>query len=196
MLTVNCPIRTRSGIENVQPAIQSRLMAIKPGRVVQPYSEDFATHLLNYGSVMREPRKLSTRGVPNRCHYNASLRWLRNPKATIFFGYQNPSGDCWTQHAWNMCEGTILDRHDANLYFGVKPVNPGRFALECIFAEFEYSFEPSTLNRVLGKTAFARLLDVAHEQLRVPTQIEGVKEIALEQCSSHATRHMPPTVSP
>jgi len=95
-----------------------------------------------------------------------------------------------------VCEGTILDRHDAKLYFGVTPTNPGRFALECIFDEFGYSFKPSTINRILGKTAFARFLDIAHEHVQLQAQIESVNEIALEQCSSHATRHMSKTVSP
>ena len=191
MPTDNCPVCTDTAlaIENVQPAIKSRLTVIKPGRVVQPYSEDLATHLLNNGSLIRGPKKLSTRGLMNRCHYNASLRWLRNPKATIFYGYQNPSDHCWTQHSWNVCEGTILDRHDAKLYFGVTPKDPARFALHCIFDELGYSLTPSMFNRFLGKTATSRLLDIAREQMRAQAQIESSDEIVSAQCS-HDTRHM------
>jgi hypothetical protein len=141
--------------QTVNPQLEAKLLAIQPGRVVQPFADDSYTALLvSHGSQIGGPVQ-RTRGLPNRCHYNASLRWLKNPKATIFFGYQNPSGEVWTQHSWNVCNGKILDTDDRSLYFGVTPDDPAIFAATSIIEELGH-LNLADIATEIGVTAFMR----------------------------------------
>jgi hypothetical protein len=141
--------------QTINPELEAKLLAIQPGRVVQPYlDESYTALLVSHGSLIGGPVQ-RTRGVPHRCHYNASLRWLKNPKAKIFFGYQDPSGEVWTQHSWNVCNGKILDTDDRSLYFGVAPDEPAIFAATSIIEELGH-LNPAELSAEIRETAFAR----------------------------------------
>jgi hypothetical protein len=62
------------------------------------------------------------RGLPNECHRNSALLWLKGKCATIATGYYLGPDDVWRQHSWGMLhDDTILDSHSAGReYFGVR----------------------------------------------------------------------------
>jgi hypothetical protein len=150
-------------VANVNPELKAKLLSIAGSDVRQPYSDDETGLLIAKGTMIKSDIKVS-RGIPHRCHFNAAVRWLKNPKALIIFGYQNPTGDIWTQHSWNVCDGNILDTFDRNLYYGVTPADPDLFAMQVIFQETG-ELAPDRMQEVLGKRALARFRQICTRML-------------------------------
>lgn len=104
------------------PQLERKLLSIARGRVVPTY-EPALDQLLRSGALITGRVKVRT-GEPNRCHLNASVQWLRNPKATIYTGYYYCDG-LWRQHSWNLLTGVIIDMYDhPEIRFGVACGNP------------------------------------------------------------------------
>jgi hypothetical protein len=148
-------------VANVNSELNAKLLAIAGSEVVQPYSDEEMVLLVAQGTLVKSSITVS-RGLPHRCHFNAAVRWLKNPKAIIFFGYQN-CGDIWTQHSWNVCDGQILDTDDRKLYYGVAPANPDLFAMQVIFQETGHALD--RMQKILGKRAFARFRQICARML-------------------------------
>lgn len=145
-------------VANINLELKFKLLSIAGSDVRQPYSDEETALLIAQGTLIKSLIKVS-RGRPHRCHFNAAVRWLKNPKATILFGYQNPGGDIWTQHSWNVCDGIILDTFDRALYYGVTPANPDLFAMQVIFQETG-SLASDRMQEILGKGAYARFIQI------------------------------------
>ena len=148
----------RPDIANINPELKAKLMSIAGSDVRQPYSEEETGLLIAQGTLIKSQIKVS-RGIPHRCHFNAAVRWLKNPAAIIIFGYQNVYGHMWTQHSWNICDGTILDTFDRTLYYGVTPADPELFAMQVIFQQTG-QWAPDRMQELLGKRAFARFIQI------------------------------------
>jgi hypothetical protein len=69
--------------------LEARLLAVAPGSVV-PLPEPHRDELLARGAVIAGKVKTSRGGIINRCHLNAGVRWLRDPKALICTGPRWP----------------------------------------------------------------------------------------------------------
>jgi hypothetical protein len=139
------------------PKFRAKLSAISGRLVGQPYcSDEEMTLLATKGILMKGPVKVA-HGRPNRCHFNAAVRWLNDPRKVIYFGYQN-SSDCWTQHSWNVLDGQIVDTDDRKLYFGVTPVDPEAFAVHVVLDELNVENIDSVLSQRAAKR-FRQMLE-------------------------------------
>jgi hypothetical protein len=147
----------------VIPELKAKLLSIAGSDVRQPYSDEETALLIAQGTLVKRPIKVS-RGIPHRCHFNAAVRWLKNPKAIIIFGYQNPNRHTWTQHSWNVCDGIILDTSDRTLYYGVTPADPDLFAMQVVFQETG-QLPSDRMQEILGKMAFARFRQICTRML-------------------------------
>ena len=143
------------------PVLKAKLLAAAPGRVI-PWPEPHMAELLERGALV-SGRVLVRSGIPNRCHFNASLQWLRDPRALIYVGYAyDPDhGGLWRQHSWNGRKADIIDMHDSiAMRFGVMP-DQARFVFNTFTGEFDFrNLDPKALERAVGPLAYRRLIDV------------------------------------
>jgi len=174
---------------NVIPELKAKLLSIAGSDVRQPYSDAETALLIAQGTLIKSHIKIS-RSMPHRCHFNAAVRWLKNPKAIIIFGYQNPSGQIWTQHSWNACDDMILDTSDRALYYGVTPADPDRFAMQAIFQEIG-QLAPDRVQEFLGKRAFARFRQICTRMLLRKTNGPVVSEAMASTKPNHIGRFPP-----
>jgi hypothetical protein len=120
--------------------LEVKLLALSRGsRVIPRMLGPHLCELLERGAIIRGAVRLQPRGRDNRCHYNAAVRWLRDPAATLCTGYVCGANKVWRQHSWNVRDGEILDWDNNNravLYFGVTPADPEKFTLAVVWEEW------------------------------------------------------------
>jgi hypothetical protein len=145
--------------------LESKLLALGPGRVV-PMPELHMAELLMRGAAVTGNVRVR-HGEPNRCHYNAAVLWLRDPRAEIWTGYAY-SGGVWRQHSWNVRDGEIIDMHDdAEKRFGVVPSEPEHFVVSAFTPEWDFSsLDRAAFVRAIGVRAASRFHEVVETSLR------------------------------